>query len=80
MKQDGRAALALALVRRPRLWPAALRLVPPRWWRRWPPIPLPPAGYRRFRTETMYGQDGRLDAEDLIRYLEWCRRMPPPAR
>lgn len=48
-------SLAGALVRRPTLWPAALRLVPPRWWRRWPPLPLPPASYLRFRMETMYG-------------------------
>lgn len=70
----------LALLRRPDLWPAARRLVPPRWWRRWPPVPLPPRGYVRFRTETMYGSDGRLGGEDLVRYLEWCRAMRRRAR
>jgi hypothetical protein len=71
---------ALALLRRPDLWPAALRLVPAGWWRRWPPRPWPPSGYRAFRTETMYGPGGRLDAEDLVRYLEWCRAMHRRAR
>jgi hypothetical protein len=71
---------AVALLRRPDLWPAALRLVPPRWWRRWPPRPWPPAAYRTFRTETMYGAGGRLEAEDLVRYLEWCRAMHRRAR
>ena len=73
-----RAALgaAGALVARPWLWPTALRLVPSRWWRRWPPLPIPPAGYARFRAETMYGPDGgTLDGDDLIAYLKWCRRI-----
>ena len=71
---------ALALLKRPDLWPAALRLVPPGWWRRWPPLPLPPEGYRRFRTETMYGADGRLEPDDLVLYLQWCRAMHRRAR
>jgi hypothetical protein len=70
----------LALLRRPDLWPAAGRLIPPRWWRRWPPLPIPPADYVRFRSETMYGSEGRIEAADLIRYLEWCRSMRGPAR
>lgn len=71
---------AVALLRRPDLWPQALQFVPPGWWRRWPPRPVPPAGYRRFRTETMYGADGRLEPDDLVRYLEWCRTMRRRAR
>jgi glucokinase len=73
-------AAAVALVRRPDLWPAALRLAPPKWWRRWPPLPIPPADYLRFRIETMYGSAGELDGHDLVRYLEWCRRVGHPAR
>jgi hypothetical protein len=75
-----RLGLAVAVLRRPRLWGPAWRMVPPGWWRRWPPLPFPPAGYRRFRMETMYGDQPALGAEDLVQYLEWCRRMSPPAR
>jgi hypothetical protein len=70
----------LALAARPALWPTAARLVPPAWWRRWRPSPLPPADYLRFRTQTMYGDDGPLIPGDLIAYLEWCRRMGHRAR
>ena len=73
-------ALARALLRRPDLWASALRFVPPAWWRRRPPSPVPPADYLRFRMETMYGTAGELEPEELIRYLEWCRRVRPPAR
>ena len=79
-----RAGLIRALgqvAARPRLWAPAVRLIPPRWWRRRPRRPLPPGDYVRFRTETMYGDDGgRVDAHDLITYLEWCRRMHDSAR
>jgi len=74
------ASALLAVLRRPTLWKAAARLIPPRWWRRWPPLPLPPAGYARFRTETMYGRGGNLEPDDLIAYLEWCRSMGRGAR
>ena len=67
--------LAAALIRRPWLWPAALAFVPHRWWRRWPPLPVPSREYMRFRMETMYGSDGRLEADDLISDLEWVRAM-----
>jgi hypothetical protein len=79
-----RAGLVRALARvavRPRLWAPAARLVPTRWWRRHPPSPIPPGDYVRFRTQTMYGDGGaRVSAEDLIAYLEWCRRMRDSAR
>jgi hypothetical protein len=75
----GRALLRLAA--RPHLWGAAARLVPPKWWRRRPPSPIPPAAYLRFRAQTMYGDAAaQVDADDLIAYLEWCRRMRDPAR
>lgn len=71
---------ARAVARRPDLWPTALRqawrLTPPRWWRRWPPLPLPPQPYLAFRLQTMYGPaGGPLSGADLVAYLEWCRRM-----
>ncbi len=69
-----------ALLARPDLWPATLELVPAWWWRHWPPRPWPTADYIRFRTETMYGPGGELQAADLIRYLEWCRAMHRLAR
>jgi hypothetical protein len=68
----------LAVARRPDLWAVALgqaaRLAPGGWWRRWPPVPTPPAGYLRFRMQTQYG-DGvpQPDGADLVQYLEWCR-------
>jgi hypothetical protein len=34
----------------------------------------------RFRTETMYGSDGRLCAEDLVRYLEWVKHVRATTR
>jgi hypothetical protein len=69
-----------AVLRHPSLWREAARLVPPRWWARWPPLPLPPAGYASFRTETMYGRAGKLEPEDLVAYLKWCRSMGRGAR
>lgn len=74
------ARALLAVLRRPSLWRVAARFAPPRWWRRWPPVPLPPAGYARFRTETMYGRNGKLEPGDLVTYLEWCRWMGRDAR
>jgi hypothetical protein len=67
---------ALAVARRPSLWGAALTLVPPRWWRRTPFLPVPDRGYLAFRMETQYGQaDAKPDPADVVAYLEWCRTM-----
>lgn len=75
------AGAAFALLRRPGLWRVAAKMVPPGWWRRWPPLPVPPAEYVRFRAETMYGPaGGPLEGADLVAYLEWCRRMGHLAR
>jgi hypothetical protein len=72
--------VAVAVMARPRLWRSAARLARPGWWRHWPPSPLPPTDYLRFRTQTMYGDKGQIDAADLVAYLEWCRRMGTRAR
>lgn len=69
-----------AVVRRPDLWAALVRtgwrLVPPGWWRRWPPLPRPDPGYLAFRLETAYGDaSASPDPRDLVAYLEWCRRQ-----
>jgi hypothetical protein len=71
---------ARALMTRPDLWPAAViegsRMMPRRWWRRWPPRLAPDQGYLRFRLEAFYGDAGhRLEPQDLISWLEWCRRL-----
>jgi hypothetical protein len=70
----------LAVAGRPRLWASAARLAPPGWWRRWPPSPVPPAEYVRFRSQTMYGDGRAPDHTDLVVYLRWCRRMGGRAR
>ena len=66
---------AVAVLRRPRLWPTALRqafrLARPGWWRRPPFLPLPDPDYVRFRLQTAYGAHGTpagdaRDAEDVI--------------
>ena len=72
-------AVAGALARRPGLWPTAarqaVRLVPRGWWRRAPFLPVPDAGWLRFRLEAQYGEDGTgpVRPEDLVAFLEWCR-------
>jgi hypothetical protein len=65
---------------RPHLWPVAalegLRMVPRRWWRRWPPGPQPDAGYLSFRLETFYGDSAHgLEPAEVVSWLEWCRRL-----
>ncbi|MDH3295861.1 MAG: hypothetical protein OER95_16205 [Acidimicrobiia bacterium] len=81
--------VAQPLLRRPDLWPTAIRsyrsLVPRRWWRHHPFLPLPDADWMHFRLVTAYGGDGIVadDAEaaspdlrlahDLIVWLEWLR-------
>jgi hypothetical protein len=81
-----RVGVVVALVRRPDLWPAAvrvaLRLAPTGWWRRSPYLPLPSPDYLRFRMVTAYGGDGTRPPEpaDLVAYLEWCRAWPAVIR
>lgn len=77
---------AVAVARRPALWPAALgaarRLVPSGWWRRPPFLPLPDAAYWQFRMETAFGTDPRRrpSAQEIIEYLAWCQRSRPRSR
>lgn len=86
-RPSGAGAAAVALVRRPRLWPAAVRqaraLVPPGWWRRRPFLPVPDQAWLRFRMTTAYGDAGAaLDVEDLLTWLAWTdtvrRDAAPP--
>ena len=76
---------AAAVLRRPRLWPTAMvqagRLAAPGWWRRRPFLPLPDPAYLRFRLQTMYGDPAHEpEPDDLVVYLEWCRRFRKVAR
>lgn len=68
----------LAVLRRPALWPTAVRQLRrtavPGWWRRPPFLPLPSADYRRFRMVTQYGDpDHPPEPADVVNYLVWCR-------
>jgi hypothetical protein len=67
----------LAVVIRPHLWLTAARqatrIARPRWWKHSPFLPLPDAGYVRFRLETAYGEMVAPKPADLVSYLEWCR-------
>lgn len=69
---------ALAVARRPRLWPTGLRMyrrtVPAGWWRAKPFLPVPDRDYLAFRLQTEYGAADAPDPADVVRYLEWCRR------
>jgi hypothetical protein len=71
-------AVLSAVLIRPRLWRAALtayvRMLPTRWWRNRPFLPLPPADYLRFRKEAYYGSETALfDPKDVLKYLQWIR-------
>jgi hypothetical protein len=74
-------AAAVAVLRHPSLWSAALvtlrRLAPRGWWRRRPFLPVPDRAYLRFRLQTMYGDSDRSpDPADVLVYLRWCRDFP----
>jgi hypothetical protein len=71
-------AVAWAVVRRPALWPTAVRqarrTATRGWWRRAPFLPVPSGDYLRFRLLTQYGDDHATpDPKDAIAYLDWCR-------
>lgn len=75
------ARIVGAVLRRPRLWPAAVaeaaRLARPGWWHRWPPVPAPTPELWRFRMITAYGGagDGVPDVDDVVTFLRWAGRM-----
>ena len=81
----GATGAALAVARRPGLWPTAVRvgasLVPRGWWRRAPFLPLPDRAWLHFRLVTAYGGDGHgpVPGDDLVAWLAWCRRFPTAA-
>jgi hypothetical protein len=69
--------VAGAVAVRPTLWSTAARqarrLAPARWWRAAPFLPVPAAAWLRFRSETQYGAEGRLEPGDVVVWLEWAR-------
>ena len=73
-------SIVVAVIGAPHLWATSVRqiwrLARSDWWRRAPYLPIPSAGYLAFRLETQYGSKvhGSV-AEDVLNYLEWCRRM-----
>lgn len=73
-------AVAASVLRRPGLfWTTIVTgvgLVPRRWWRRWPPLPIPDRRWIAFRLETAYGDpNARPKVEDVSDYLAWAREM-----
>jgi len=67
-------------VRRPRtglaLLRAAWRFRARDWYRRPPFLPLPPAGYLAWRSQTAWGDETHEpEPDELRRYLDWVRRM-----
>jgi len=77
-----RETAGLVLCRPCLYWPALLqlfRLAPSKWWRHWPPLPLPDRAWLAFRIETAIGGGsggggrGRLSAVEVVEFLEWCR-------
>lgn len=76
MTDGGWGAVAIGLIRRPRLWRAAVRagrqLAPDRWWATAPFLPLPPREYRRLRSLTQYGEPTAVPTpDDVVSWLQW---------
>ena len=70
------SSILRAMIRRPALWPEAVRALiaftPAAWWRQPPFLPVPRRAYLRWRMETAYGSAGAVpDPVDFVRFLEW---------
>jgi hypothetical protein len=68
----------LAVLRRPRLWPAGVRAclthLPTGWYRRPPFLPVPDRAWIRFRLQTAYGDPTHApEPADVVTWLEWSR-------
>ncbi len=66
------------MVRRPDLWPTAVRqlarMAPRGWWRRRPFLPVADRAYMEFRAVTHYADKNHAaEPADVIAWLEWCR-------
>jgi len=74
-----RSMLGLAL-RRPSIWRSLLGLAwasrREGWWKRPPFLPLPPADYLAWRSETAWGDpEGTGSDAQMAGYLHWAARM-----
>ena len=73
-------SLLRELIRRPGLWPEALRtwvaFTPRKWWSQRPFLPLPRRAYIQWRLQTAYGSaDVRPGKSDFVEFLEWRREQ-----
>jgi hypothetical protein len=83
----GRDAVVVvgAVVPHPSLWWSALatlaRLARRGWWHRAPFLPVPGEAYWQFRLETAFGGEGgsggTISSDNVVAYLQWCRRTRP---
>ncbi len=68
-------AVLVAVARHPSIWPTTIRqgrrLVPDRWWRRAPFLPVPSRSYLEFRLVTQYGDISHRPEPDR------CAELPP---
>jgi hypothetical protein len=78
------AVVLPAVLAHPSVWwagvSALVRLARRGWWRRPPFLPVPGEAYWDFRLVTAFGGTGEaaaLKGEDVVAYLQWCRRARP---
>ncbi len=74
------SSILRVIMRRPTLWPEALRALvaftPAGWWRMPPFLPLPRRAYLRWRMQTAYGSsEAVLVANDMVRFLQWRKEQ-----
>jgi hypothetical protein len=74
--------VVLPVLIRPGLWRTAIvqgvRMVPQKWWKTSPFLPLPRADYLEFRLVTQYGGSletarSAIESVDVVKYLQWCK-------
>lgn len=73
-------ALVMAVARHPNLWGEAMRagvaLIPRRWWRQRPYLPVPDRRYLAWRVATAYGDPAaQVVSDDVLAYLRWRARQ-----
>jgi hypothetical protein len=78
------AVVLSAVVVHPSVWwagaTALARLARRGWWRRPPFLPVPGEAYWAFRLVTAFGGTGEeavLRGDDVVAFLQWCRRAHP---